>query len=91
MVKYEYYSFAEVIFFTIFVVAASLLISFLALYVFNLINFYGHLARLISRRYTDAVLWRKLEKYLEKFKKIHSALVEIEQFKPIIEEINSFL
>lgn len=57
----------------------------------NLINFYKNLASLVKRRYTDAVLWRKVEKYLEKFRKIHSALLDIEQFKPIIEEINQFL
>jgi hypothetical protein len=55
-----------------------MLIIFSFFGLFNIIKFYSELAALISRRYKDAIMWRKLEKYLDKFKKIHAALVDIE-------------
>lgn len=45
---------------------------------FNVIKFYTELAELIARRYKDAIMWRKLEKYVDKFRKIHAALLDIE-------------
>lgn len=62
----------------IIVIPMALLLIFGIFSFFNLVNFYQNLAALVRRRYTDAVLWRKVEKYLEKFRKIHSALVDIE-------------
>lgn len=87
----EYYSLEESIFSVVIYTPIALLLIFGLFSFFNLINFYKNLAGLVRRRYTDALLWRQVEKYLEKFRKIHSALVDIEQFKPIIEEINQFL
>ena len=91
MTTNEYYSLQESIFSVIIVIPIALLLIFGIFSFCNLVNFYKNLAGLVRRRYTDAVLWRKVEKYLDKFRKIHSALVDIEQFKPIIEEINHFL
>lgn len=59
--------------------------------IINIIMFYRQLAKLIQRRYSDAVQFQKIKKYLSKFEKIHAALEDIDQFKPIIEEIKTFM
>lgn len=74
----EYHTLSESIFSVIIVIPVALLAIFGIFSFFNLVNFYKNLAALIRRRYTDAVLLRKVEKYLGKFRKIHSALDEIE-------------
>lgn len=91
ILEHEYYTLQESIFETILIIPASLLLIFAIFSLFNIVNFYAQIAHLIKRRYTDAVEWRKLEKYLLKFKKIHTALADIDQFQPIKEEIDTFL
>lgn len=74
----EYYTLEESIFSVIIIIPMALLVLFGIFSFFNIVNFYTNLASLVRRRYTDAVLWRKVERYMEKFRKIHSALVDIE-------------
>ena len=74
----EYYSLEESVFSVIIVIPIALLVIVGIFSICNLVNFYKNLAKLVKRRYSDTMLWRKVEKYLEKFRKIHDALADID-------------
>ena len=57
----------------------------------NYLSFYKNLAKLIQRRYFNAIEWQAIVRYRSKFETIQKALEGIEQFKPILLEIEKFL
>ena len=57
------------------------------LFLINIVYFYQHLTQLIKRRYKDAENWQAAQKYLKKFKKIHSALEGMEPYTHILKEL----
>lgn len=61
------------------------------LFLVNIIYFYQHLTHLIKRRYKDAKNWLQVQKYLKKFKKIHSALEGMEPYAHILVELELYL
>ena len=54
-------------------------------------HFFVQLGEFIKRKYKDADEWKKIQKYLTKFRKIHTAMQPLEQFKEILVEIDKFL
>lgn len=79
-VKYIYYTWQELIFELIIALPIVIAIFVGLLSCLNMFQFYGHISRLIQRRYSDAKEWNKVQDYLKKFKKIHSALEGFDQF-----------
>jgi hypothetical protein len=57
----------------------------------NTISFYKNLAKMVQRRYFNAIEWQAIIRYRQKFETIQKALDGIDQFKPILEEIDKFL
>lgn len=92
MVKTEIlYDLEESVIAVLFAVPFAVVAVLALVYFLNAFFFYKQLTALIKRRYKDSVEWEQVRKYLEKFQKIHRALQDIEQFKPILIEISKFL
>jgi ribulose bisphosphate carboxylase small subunit len=85
------YTLVESILEIIIIIPLAVVITTSMLNFLNTVQFYKNLAQLIQRRYFHAIEWQQILKYRTKFETIYKALDGIEQFKPILEEINKFL
>ena len=88
---YLYYTFTESILEIIIIVPIGAFIIMTIISFLNTIQFYKSLAQLIQRRYFHAIEYQAILKYRLKFETIQKALEGIDQFKPILEEIDKFL
>lgn len=87
----KYYTFVESILEIILIVPLCTLIILGIFGFLNTVQFYKSLAQLIQRRYFHAIEWQAILKYRMKFETIQKALEGIDQFKPILDEIDKFL
>ena len=53
-------------------------------------SFFQNLGGMIARKYNEASEWKKIQKMMSKFRKIHIAMCNLHQFKEIINEIEAF-
>jgi len=91
---YEYYSFADFgrdcvvlaafLGFMIYVVGALS-----GVYFFQ--QFFYELGEFILRKYREAHDWKQIQKYLLKFRKIHTAMKPLTNFQDILDEIDNFI
>ena len=86
-----YYTVIEGVLKLIIIPPLAALLLFTILGMVNTVMFYTNLAKLIQRKYFHAIEWQSIQKNRRKFETIQKALDGIDQFKPILEEINKFL
>ena len=91
---YEYYTAGDA--FSDFVIIAAFLFGIIYLLgalvgVCLFQSFFVELGQLIVRKYRDAQDWKEIQKLLAKFRQIHAAMVSLEQFKDILNEISASL
>ena len=87
----EYRSLTDIAFTIIFIMAIVLICGFALISIMNLASFYSNLQELINRRYKDAKDWHQVDRHLKKFRKIHSALDGMDQYKKVLAQLNVYL